>query len=169
MGPRYGAGRTRCFPIPSTGLCFRFTQKSPGRLRKIRNLEWRRSHKEEGQLELLPIDIVFVGNTVLPLRRRNDMTASDKIALAGFVVNGWNNVEDNNTGKTVAAQAVLKPVSKLTFTQNYTVGKEQSRGNDDAVRHLIDTIAIVDVTPTASLMANSDYGMDQSPRNRLRW
>ena len=98
------------------------------------------------------------------------MTASDKIALAGFVVNGWNNVEDNNTGKTVAAQAVLKPVSKLTFTQNYTVGKEQSRPNADAVRHLIDTIATVDVTPKVSLMANYDYGMDRRFNgNRERW
>jgi hypothetical protein len=33
---------------------------------------------------------------------------TDKFALAGYVVNGWNNVVDNNTAKTVAVAATLK-------------------------------------------------------------
>src|SRR5207253_11230538 len=36
-------------------------------------------------------------------------TANDKWSLAGIVVNGWNNVADNNQGKTVGGQAVIKP------------------------------------------------------------
>jgi hypothetical protein len=100
---------------------------------------------------------------------RTTWTASDKVALSGFVVNGWNNVADNNNGKTVGGQAILKPLSKLTFTQNYTVGKEQTARNVDAVRHLVDSIATVDVTPKLSLMANYDYGMDRSNGSRVRW
>jgi hypothetical protein len=100
---------------------------------------------------------------------RTAWTASDKLTLTGFVVNGWNNVSDNNNGKTVGAQAVIKPVSRFTFTQNYTVGKEQAGRNVDAVRHLVDSIASVDVTPKVSLMANYDYGMDRSSGRRVRW
>ena len=100
---------------------------------------------------------------------RTTYIASDKVTLAGFVVNGWNNVSENNTGKTVGGQAVLKPASKFTFTQNYTVGKEQSGRNADAVRHLVDTVAAVDVTPKVSLMANYDYGMDRFNGSRVRW
>src|SRR5204863_2422182 len=85
---------------------------------------------------------------------RTIVAANDKVTLGGFVVNGWNNVVDNNNGKTVGGQVVLKPVSKLTFTQNYTVGKEQS---DDARRYLVDRIATVDVAPTPSSMATYCY------------
>jgi len=100
---------------------------------------------------------------------RTTWAANDKVTLAGFVVNGWNNVEDNNTGKTVGGQAVLKPISKFTFTQSYTVGKEQAGRNADAVRHLVDSIATFEVTPKVSLMANYDYGMDRVNGNRVRW
>ncbi len=94
-------------------------------------------------------------------------TLNDKVTLAGMVANGWNNVVDNNQGKTVGVQAILKPTSKFTFTQNYIAGKEQSAAG--AVRHLVDSIASVDVTPKLSLMANYDYGMDRSNGARVRW
>jgi len=94
-------------------------------------------------------------------------TANDKWSLAGIVVNGWNNVADNNQGKTVGGQAVIKPTPKFTFTQNYIVGKEQPGSND--VRHLVDSVAVVDVTPKLSLMGNYDYGMDRLSGNRVRW
>ncbi len=100
---------------------------------------------------------------------RTTWTASDKLLLAGFVVNGWNNVADNNNAKTVGGQAVIKPSGKVTFTQNYTVGKEQTGRNADAVRHLVDSIAVADLTPKLSLMANYDYGMDRFNGNRVRW
>ena len=56
-----------------------------------------------------------------------------------------------------------------SITQNYTIGKEQSGRNADAIRHLVDSIATVDVTPKMSLMANYDYGMDRFNGNRVRW
>ena len=85
------------------------------------------------------------------------------------MANGWNNVVDNNQGKTVGFQAVLKPASKLSWTQNYMVGKEQAGRNADAVRHLVDGTLTWDVSPKLSLMANYDYGMDRVNRARQRW
>lgn len=98
---------------------------------------------------------------------RLTLTANDKVTLGAFLVNGWNNVLDNNQGKTFGVQAIVKPVSKLTWIQNYMVGKEQPTGDDN--RHLIDSTAILDVDPKLSLMANYDYGMDRVGGGRVRW
>ena len=97
------------------------------------------------------------------------ITANDKVTLGAALSNGWNNVVDNNQGKTLGFQAVLKPISKFGFVQNYMVGKEQSGANVDAVRHLWDSLLTLDVTPKLSLMANYDYGMDRSGGGRVRW
>jgi len=88
--------------------------------------------------------------------------------VAGYVVNGWNNVVDNNSGKTFGFQALVKPVSKLTIVQNYMVGREQLNDDNDT-RHLWDTTLTVAVTPSFSLMANYDYGMDRLLGERVRW
>src|SRR5215510_14324042 len=63
---------------------------------------------------------------------------SDKFSLAGYLVNGWNNVVDNNTAKTLGIQAVVKPTTKLTVVGNYMAGPEQTANNSDW-RHLWDT------------------------------
>jgi hypothetical protein len=93
---------------------------------------------------------------------------NDKFTLAGFLVNGWNNVVDNNTGKTIGVQAVIKPSSKLTLIQNYMTGPEQSDNNDD-FRHLFDTTAIYTANDRVSLMANYDYGWDTVAGTRVHW
>lgn len=84
---------------------------------------------------------------------------SDKATVAGYVVNGWNDVVDNNRRKTYGASVTLKPVSKFTLVTNYLGGPEQSEGTE--WRHLIDTTATVNVTSAVSLMANYDYGRDR--------
>lgn len=98
---------------------------------------------------------------------RTTIAAHDKLTLAGFLVNGWNNVVDNNAAKTVGAQVVLKPARSLTFTENYMVGNELADGN--APRHLADSIATIELSPKLSFMANYEYGMDRQARNRVRW
>ena len=94
--------------------------------------------------------------------------ASDKVTLAGGVVNGWNNLGENNTGKTVWGQIILKPSSAFTFIQNYTGGPEQA-GNNSDWRHLSDTQAIFTVSPMLSLMGNYDYGSDKVGGTGVHW
>lgn len=98
---------------------------------------------------------------------RMTVTANDKVSFMASLSNGWNNVVDNNQGKTLGLQTIVKPVSKLTWVQNYMVGKEQA--DNIGVRHLTDSTLILDAHPKLSLMANYDYGMDRSAGDRVRW
>src|SRR2546427_2569392 len=93
---------------------------------------------------------------------------SDKFTLAGYLVNGWNNVVDNNTGKTVGIQATVKPTAKLTVVGNYMGGPEQP-GNNDDWRHLFDTTVTYARNGPVSLMANYDYGFDRFAGARVHW
>jgi hypothetical protein len=93
---------------------------------------------------------------------------NDKVTVMGDLVNGWNNVADNNTGKTVGAQVMLKPVSALSVIANYMGGPEQNNDNADW-RHLFDATATYTATPTVSLMANVDFGKDTISSTDVGW
>ena len=70
---------------------------------------------------------------------RMNYAANDKVSFMVGVVNGWNNVVENNTGKTFMASITLKPSPKFTFIENYIGGPETSGTNDNA-RNLSDTV-----------------------------
>jgi hypothetical protein len=99
---------------------------------------------------------------------RATYTVNEKVALMGTVVNGWNNLEDNNGAKTFGAQAIIKPIPQLSIVQNYMVGAEQA-DNDDDVRHLFDTVVTIAASPTVSIMANYDYGRDSLAGVDVSW
>jgi Putative beta-barrel porin-2, OmpL-like. bbp2 len=90
---------------------------------------------------------------------RTKYNFSDKANASFFLVNGWNNIQDNNTGKTVGFQLGLNPTKKLSIIQNYMVGPEQTGVNSN-VRNLIDTIVTYNPTSKLSLMWNFDYGRE---------
>ena len=78
---------------------------------------------------------------------------------AGFhLVNGWNNVEDNNTGKTVGLSGALA-AGPVTWFNNYYAGPEKT-GTNDGWRHLYDTTVLVSGSQ-ASAYFNFDYGVDK--------
>lgn len=84
---------------------------------------------------------------------------SSKYSVTGYVVNGWNNVVDNNSGKTLGVSFGWKPTKKISVSQNYMVGPE---GCDRSGywRHLSDTVISYAPTNRLSLMLNYDYGHD---------
>ncbi|MBI1955926.1 MAG: porin [Acidobacteria bacterium] len=86
--------------------------------------------------------------------------ASDKVTLAAFLVNGWNNVIDNNKGKTGGFQLVWNPTSRVSFVQNYMLGQEQTDASE--VRHMIDSLLTVKLHDKVTFMTNFDYGMDRA-------
>jgi len=85
---------------------------------------------------------------------------NSKFSATGYLVNGWNNSIDNNTGKTVGASLAWTPNSKFSIFENYMGGPEQSNDNKDW-RHLLDTVITYNPTPKLSFIANYDYGREE--------
>ncbi len=82
---------------------------------------------------------------------------SDKVSLTGFLVNGWNDIYDNNTGKTIGATLAWNVTKKISLSQGYMAGPETTATNAHW-RQLNDTV--VTYSPTAKLTTtmNFDYG-----------
>jgi hypothetical protein len=112
---------------------------------------------------------------------------TDKLSFMAGLANGWNNVVDNNSRKTVISQVVYKPTSRVTLIQNYTGGPEEpinfiqgdfnpARGNQ-RWRNLFDTVAVVNVNSKLDLAANYIFGFDRfrdtsragNPERKVNW
>jgi hypothetical protein len=99
---------------------------------------------------------------------RTSYSINDKVSFSLFLVNGWNNVAENNSGKTGGVQMTVKPTGKLSLTQSWMGGPEQAGNNHDR-RHLLDTLVTYNLHPKLSLMANYDYGMDRIAGQHVHW
>jgi hypothetical protein len=82
---------------------------------------------------------------------------NDKYSLSGLFVNGWNNVLDNNSGKTYGAGFGWNPNKKFGVTQNYMAGPEENASNNN-LRQLSDTVITYSPTSRLSFIVNGDYG-----------
>lgn len=82
---------------------------------------------------------------------------NDKLSLTGYLVNGWNNVVDNNTGKTYGLSLAWTPSKKFSLTESYLAGPEMADTNMHW-RQLTDTVAQYNVTSKLSLLGNFDWG-----------
>ncbi len=80
-----------------------------------------------------------------------------KFAVTAYVVNGWNNTIDNNTGKTAGFSAAWTPNAKFSITETYLGGPELTNDNSD-FRQLTDTVITYNPNAKLSLMANYDFG-----------
>jgi len=96
-------------------------------------------------------------------------TVNDKVSVTGFIVNGWNNVRDNNSDKTFGVSLSLKPTAKLGVIGNYLVGKEQSGDADGGTRNLFDAVVSYAATGKLSLLGNVDYGSDKVIGTGVNW
>jgi hypothetical protein len=98
---------------------------------------------------------------------------NSKVALTGFLVNGWNNSSETNllngnSGKTTGFSLALTPNSKFGIIENYLVGPEVFSDNSN-YRHLSDTVITFNPTAKLSLMANYDYGHDRPGGTPVWW
>ena len=93
---------------------------------------------------------------------------TDKITVMANLVNGWNNVIENNSAKTFGAQVIFKPTAALSLAQNYMAGPEQADNTVDW-RQLSDTTVTYVVNPKLSVMGNYDYGTDTVAGARVHW
>ena len=94
---------------------------------------------------------------------------NSKVSLSGFLLNGWNNSVDNNSGKTTGFTLAVNPTKKLGLIENYYVGPEQGNNNSN-FRHLTDTVVTFNPNSKLSLMANYDYGHEAfAPASPVWW
>lgn len=81
---------------------------------------------------------------------------------AGFqLVNGWNNVEENNSGKTMGFTTALT-TSKFVWNNNYYVGPEKANSNN-GWRNFYDTVLSINPNGRTSALFNFDYGQEANP------
>ena len=86
-------------------------------------------------------------------------TFTDMISGTIGVVNGWDNVDDNNDGKTILGNVTIGPWEWATLAINGIIGPEQIN-EDDNWRGVLDLILTVkpERLPLLTLMFNYDYG-----------
>ena len=78
----------------------------------------------------------------------------------GFqLVNGWNNTEDNNSGKTVGLTGALA-YSKFSWFANYYTGPENTNTNK-GWRNLFDTTLLLTPNSKFNAYLNFDYGQNR--------
>jgi hypothetical protein len=92
------------------------------------------------------------------LGARATLPVGDKVTLAGYLVNGWNNSSEVDGHKTVGLGVTVKPSGRLTWVGNYMGGQETEGGG---TRHIFDTTLTFAATPKLSLMGNFDYGRER--------
>ncbi len=71
---------------------------------------------------------------------RTSYPVNDKLTLGYWLVNGANQTEDFNTGKSQLAQVVLSPAQGLSWTLQYYVGRED-RQPAKGLTHIVNTYA----------------------------
>jgi hypothetical protein len=87
---------------------------------------------------------------------RATLPVNDKLTVAGYLVNGWNNSSEiHGDFPCVGLTATVKPSGTLTWIANYMGGTE-TEGAD--TRHMLDTTLTFAATPKLSLQGNFDYG-----------
>lgn len=92
---------------------------------------------------------------------RTSMPVTKSWTAGVQLVNGWNNVVDNNGGVTVGlTSSVVKP--KFTWNVNYYTGPENTN-TQKGYRNLIDTTLLLTPTSKFSIYANYDYGQNHAP------
>ena len=96
-------------------------------------------------------------------------TVNDKVSVKGFLVNGWNNVIENNGAKTVGVSLGVTPNDKTSLGVNYLVGEEFPEEDNGGTRNVVDVVATYAATDKISVLGNFDYGIDSLDGEDLNW
>jgi Putative beta-barrel porin-2, OmpL-like. bbp2 len=90
---------------------------------------------------------------------RASYSLSPVLSAMVMVANGWDDVQDNNRGKTVHLQVGVTPSSRVTILLNGIAGPEQN--NDDTHdRDVLDVVATWKPSGHLSFGLNGDWGRE---------
>jgi hypothetical protein len=107
----------------------------------------------------------FLFNFAIPFTHTGLKVAypfTDWLSASFHVVNGWDNFEENNDGKTMGYTVCLTPADWYGLTVNFMHGPEQADNNSN-VRYLLDVVGTVKpkVVPGLTLVVNYDWGYEE--------
>src|SRR5262249_39416086 len=91
---------------------------------------------------------------------RSAIPVGKHFTVGAQVVNGWNNLVDNNSGKTVGITSAAT-FGKVQWFTNYYGGPENT-GTNTGWRNLIDTTLLFSPTSKLSAYVNYDYGQNRN-------
>jgi hypothetical protein len=99
---------------------------------------------------------------------RLTLPSAGPVTLGFQVVNGWNNLRDNNSGKTIGATSAIDLGHGTTWYLNYYAGPE-APGTTKGWHHLIDTTLSLNPVDKLSAYLNYDYDQDRSAGPLAVW
>jgi hypothetical protein len=91
---------------------------------------------------------------------RTSMPVNSTTTVGVQVVQGWNNIFDNNSGKTVGITAIQSK-KYYTLSGNYYFGPENNNTNK-GYRNLFDTTLLLTPSNRVNVYLNYDYGQNRN-------
>ncbi len=89
---------------------------------------------------------------------------SPKVTVTGLVLNGWQNIRDNNRGKALGTQVQWRPSSKWLVNSSTFFGNEQPQDSARRYRYFHDLYAVYTPNARWSVLALFDLGYQQRGR-----
>lgn len=84
---------------------------------------------------------------------------NDHFTATVMLVNGWDDVVDNNAAKSFGVSFTITPVAPVSIYLNYIGGPERDNDNRD-LRHLVDVGVVWKATSRLTITLNGDWGLD---------
>ncbi len=108
-------------------------------------------------------------NFAIPFTHTGLMVAypfSDKVSATFYVVNGWDNFDDEGSSKTLGLSASVTPIEQFSAVVNLMNGREADlQTGVSSIRSLVDVVATVKPIKNLTFVVNGDYGVqsDSAP------
>jgi len=97
---------------------------------------------------------------------RATFTPSDTVTLILGITNGWDDLKDTNSAKTLEVGATFAPVKAFSIAASGYFGKERVGGlvgaGTEGERSLIDVVATWNITDALTLIVNGDWGQQDN-------
>jgi len=95
---------------------------------------------------------------------------TEALSASFYVVNGWDNAEDNNSGKSLGVSVGYAPAEVFSGYVNYMSGPENDSINHN-IRTLVDLVATIKPVKSLSFILNYDDGVEHnySPNGNATW
>ncbi len=105
----------------------------------------------------------FLFNYAIPFTHTGLMAGyafSDQVNANVYIVNGWDNTDDNNKGKTFGLTLGYTPIEPVALTFNLMYGPEKDNNNHDN-RFLFDWVGTFKPAKELTLVVNTDYATEE--------